>query len=217
MWIILVFIASLICCTDAWSIPKPPPSSSSKKISTRNDFIHQFTSSATLLLTSSTISTPKLANAAPPFAIMQEELGYFPIKDDNGETYMVPTKIKRKSTDQAISLAKYLSKGKGATMYGAYWCPHCQRQKELFGYEAFQYINYIECSPKGYKNDFSMCINDGIEGYPTWKFSNGESVSGEMELVDIAKKSGYKGKFDDRLEKVNGSGVPPIGGGACAE
>jgi len=216
MWTILVFIASSICCVHGWSIPKPPPSS--KKISTRNDFIHQFTSSATLLLTS---SIPQLANAAPPFAIMQEELGYFPIKDDNGETYMVPSKIKRTSTDQAISLAKYLSssnnKGKrGATMYGAYWCPHCQRQKELFGYEAFQYINYIECSPKGYKNDFGMCINDGIEGYPYWKFDmNGSSQSGEMELIDIAKKSGYKGKFDDELEKVNG--VPPIGGGACAE
>jgi len=100
-------------------------------------------------------------------------------------------------------------------MYGAYWCPHCQRQKELFGYEAFQYINYIECSPKGYKNEFSLCINDGIEGYPYWKFGNGEDQSGEMELVDIAKISGYKGKFDDALEKVNG--VPPIGGGACAE
>jgi len=216
MWIILVFIASLICCVDGWSMLKPP-SPSSKKIFTRNDFIHQFTTSASLLLTSSPL-TPQQANAAPPFAIMQEELGYFPIKDDNGETYMVPSKIKRKSTDQAISLAKYLSskKGKGgATMYGAYWCPHCQRQKELFGYEAFQYINYIECSPKGYKNNFSMCINDGIEGYPYWKFNNGEDQSGEMELVDIVKKSGYKGKFDDRLEKVNA--VPPIGGGACAE
>ena len=209
-----MFIAPLICCIDGWSIPKPP-SPSSKKISTRNDFIHQFTTSATLLLTSSIIS--QRANAAPPFAIMQEELGYFPIKDDNGETYMVPSKIKRTSTDQAISLAKYLSKGKGgATMYGAYWCPHCQRQKELFGLEAFQYINYIECSPKGYKNNYGMCINDGIEGYPYWKFDmNGEDQSGEMELVDIVKKSGYKGKFDDRLEKVNA--VPPIGGGACAE
>ena len=30
-------------------------------------------------------------------------------------------------------------------MYGAYWCPHCQAQKKVFG-ESFQYVPYVECT-----------------------------------------------------------------------
>eukprot|EP01083_Nonionella_stella_P208630 756947_1 len=161
-------------------------------------------------------SSPQPANAAPPFAIMAEEMGYFPIKDERtGETMMVPAKAKRQSTDQAIALAKYLqSSGRGAggaTMYGAYWCPHCSRQKELFGAEAWKYVSYVECAPKGYKSQYATCLEKGVDGYPSWKFGNGESQGGEMELADIAKLSGFRGKFDAKLE----TGVPPLGGGSC--
>src|ERR1700756_4791741 len=37
---------------------------------------------------------------------------------------------------------------KGAKMYGAFWCPHCEEQKEQFG-SSFQYVNYVECGVKG--------------------------------------------------------------------
>lgn len=154
------------------------------------------------------------ANAAPPFAIMAEEVGYFPVTDERtGQTVMVPAKAKRQSTEQSIELAKYLQSS-GARMYGAFWCPHCQRQKELFGREAWKYIDYIECSPKGYKAKYATCIDQKVDGYPTWKFGNGKSQGGEMELADIAKVSGYlkKGRtFDASIE----TGVPPLGGGSC--
>ncbi len=103
---------------------------STTTITTRTDFLkNMFAASAALpILTSS----PRPSNAAPPFAIMAEELGYFPVTDEaSGETVMVPAKAKRSSTDQAVELAKYLQSTK-AVMYGAFWCPHCQRQSKSF-------------------------------------------------------------------------------------
>ena len=95
---------------------------------------------------------PKMTLAAPPIAIIAEEMGYFPVTNKGGDTVYIPAKIKRSSTDQAIALANHL-KSRGSVMYGAYWCPHCQHQKELFGKEAWALIDYVECSPKGYYYD----------------------------------------------------------------
>ena len=178
---------------------------------TRNNFVRKMlvATTAAFPLFSSVSSQP--SNAAPPFAIMAEELGYFPVTDERtGETVMVPAKAKRESTDQAVALAKHLKSTKG-TMYGAFWCPHCQRQKELFGKEAWSLITYVECSPKGYKSQFATCIDAKVDGYPTWTFGNGRMQGGEMELIDIAKTSGYGKPFDASLE----GGVPSLGGGGC--
>ncbi|KAL7500617.1 hypothetical protein ACHAWT_011249 [Skeletonema menzelii] len=179
---------------------------------TRTDFLrNMFAASAALPILA---SSPRPSNAAPPFAIMAEELGYFPVKDEkSGETVMVPAKAKRESTDQAVELAKYLQSTK-AVMFGAFWCPHCQRQKELFGKEAWKYITYVECSPKGYKSQYATCLSNGIDGYPSWKFGNGKSQGGEMELNDIAQTSGFSKKitFDGSLEEGQ---VPSLGGGGC--
>jgi hypothetical protein len=51
---------------------------------------------------------------------------------------------------------------KGFTMYGAYWCPHCQQEKSYFG-DSFKYINYVECTEKT-----QLCLDKGVQGYPTW-------------------------------------------------
>ena len=140
-------------------------------------------------------------------------MGYFPVIDErSGETVMVPAKAKRESTDQAVALAKYLQ-STGAIMYGAFWCPHCSRQKELFGKEAWKYISYVECSPKGYRTKYATCLEKGVDGYPSWKFGNGKSQGGEMELMDIAKMSGYKKAFNADLE----AGVPALGGGGSCQ
>jgi len=140
------------------------------------------------------------ANAAPPIAIISEELGYFPVTNQAGETIYVPARVKRQSTDQAIALAKHLSQS-GAIMYGAYWCPHCSRQKEMFGSEAWSYIKYIECSAKGYAyGGPKMCAPALENGFPTWKFSKDNIASGEMALGRIADLSAYKGSFDSSLE-----------------
>jgi hypothetical protein len=143
------------------------------------------------------------ASAAPPISIIAEELGYFPVQNKEGTVMYIPKKVTRKSTDQAIELAKAMNE-KGITMYGAYWCPHCSRQKELFGQEAWGYVNYVECAPKGYGFK-GMCKN--VDGYPTFLDKRGKEVfSGERPLELIAQDLGFKG-FDASLEDA----VPMIG------
>lgn len=86
--------------------------------------------------------------------------------------------------------AKCIS-SKGARMYGAWWCPHCAEQKQEFGY-AFQYINYIECSPEGQRTMNDTCKQAGIKGYPTWKFPDGFTKEGPMTLSALSDKTGCK-------------------------
>ena len=77
----------------------------------------------------------------------------------------------------------------GVTMYGAWWCPHCERQKEEFG-DAFSFVNYVECSPAGTRSMSAACKAEGIEGYPTWEYADGSRVSGEQRLETLATQTG---------------------------
>ena len=76
----------------------------------------------------------------------------------------------------------------GVSMYGAWWCSHCENQKELFG-SAFDRLNYVECSTAA-RTMNQTCRDAGIEGYPTWEFSDGSRLSGEQSLEMLAEKSG---------------------------
>lgn len=77
---------------------------------------------------------------------------------------------------------------KGVKFYGAFWCPHCQAQKALFG-KSVSKLPYIECSnPDGQTQD-QVCNDAKIEGYPTWEFADGSRVSGEQSLQTLADKS----------------------------
>lgn len=143
---------------------------------------------------------PEVARAAPPVAVIAEELGYFPVTNRAGETVYVPARLKRSSTAQAVELARYLASS-GAVMYGAFWCPHCQRQREMFGREAWELITYVECARNGVDSDVKACSRAGVDGFPTWRFRNGRpSVGGEMPLARLAEVSGYQGVFDDAAE-----------------
>lgn len=59
-----------------------------------------------------------VARAAPPIAVIAEELGYFPVQNRAGDLVYVPKRVQRESSEQAIELAKKMSE-KGAVMYGA--------------------------------------------------------------------------------------------------
>jgi len=76
----------------------------------------------------------------------------------------------------------------GVKMFGAWWCPHCKSQKELFG-KSFEKINYTECSDPGSNEMNQTCKSAGIEGFPTWEFKDGTRVSGEVKLEDLGKKA----------------------------
>ncbi len=86
-------------------------------------------------------------------------------------------------------------KDKGATFYGAFWCPHCKAQKKLFGSSA-KYLPYIECSTADASGQTKECIDKKIEGYPTWELADGtripnDSVDGAgVKLETLAEKTG---------------------------
>lgn len=108
---------------------------------------------------------------------------------DNGVVAGASTE-QQPSYDSAYieKLAKFLSE-KGAVMYGAYWCPHCQDQKKLFG-DAVKYIDYVECDAKGPNANPDECVAQGIDGYPTWIYQ-GKKFSGTQSLADLAKMVGF--------------------------
>lgn len=92
------------------------------------------------------------------------------------------------SADPKIDAFAQCLSDNGAKMYGAWWCPHCERQKELFG-KSFSKITYTECSVPGSKEMNQVCKDAKIEGYPTWEFKDGTRVSGEQTLEDLGKKT----------------------------
>ena len=91
-----------------------------------------------------------------------------------------------------LQLAAYLTEV-DAKMYGAWWCPHCHSQKQLFGAEAAKKIPYIECDPEGQNPQASVCrAIPEIEGFPTWEVE-GQFLSGAQPLSVLAEASGYTG------------------------
>ena len=80
-------------------------------------------------------------------------------------------------------------KDKGAVFYGAFWCPHCQTQKTLFG-KSKKLLPYVECSTPDGKGQHSICKEKKVVGYPTWEFADGSRESGEIALQKLSEKTG---------------------------
>lgn len=76
----------------------------------------------------------------------------------------------------------------GATFYGAFWCPHCLDQKRDFGNSA-KLLPYEECSTPNRQGQLQVCIDEGIESYPTWEFADGERLSGYTPMDVIAERT----------------------------
>jgi hypothetical protein len=85
----------------------------------------------------------------------------------------------------------------GATFFGAFWCPHCQAQKKLFGTSA-KLLPYEECSTADGQSQLPACKEKGIESYPTWFFKDGTKKSGEISLEDLATFTGCPLTQDSR-------------------
>jgi thiol-disulfide isomerase/thioredoxin len=79
-------------------------------------------------------------------------------------------------------------KDKGATFYGAYWCPHCKSQKALFG-SSVKFLPYVECSTPDGANQTQICIEKKVVSYPTWEFLDGTRLTGEIPLLQLAEKT----------------------------
>ncbi len=107
-----------------------------------------------------------------------------------------------------IALATHLA-NTGAKMYGAYWCPHCHDQKQLFGKEAVSKMPYVECAEDGLNSQTATCQSiPEIKGFPTWQV-NGEFLSGTQTLGTLALASGYKGPSNFVNEDEAGASAAP--------
>ena len=80
---------------------------------------------------------------------------------------------------------------RGVKMYGAYWCPHCQEQKEKFG-ASFEFAPYTECGVQGDLHaETQVCKDAGIQHFPTWQFPpTGERVERVFSLESLSERTG---------------------------
>lgn len=78
---------------------------------------------------------------------------------------------------------------KGATFYGAFWCPNCGNQKKVFGADA-KLLPYVECSTPDAKGQLPACTEKGIGSYPTWEFADGTRITGTQDVTTLAEKAG---------------------------
>lgn len=86
------------------------------------------------------------------------------------------------------SFAKCI-KDSGTKLYGAYWCPHCNNQKNMFG-KSQKYLPYTECSLPERAGQTEACKTAEIESYPTWIFSDNSKEEGEIVIEKLAEKTG---------------------------
>jgi hypothetical protein len=132
------------------------------------------------------------AYAAPPFAVIAEELGYYPIMVPTSPSsgsqspttiQYVAKRVQRPSTQQAIDLAHYMRTvpDHQIVLAGTYWCSHTSHQRELFGIEAWNELNKKEpsTSPSSNGNNqrnamkssigftYIECAPQGYRGNPT--------------------------------------------------
>lgn len=83
-------------------------------------------------------------------------------------------------------------KGKGAVLYSAFDCPHCETQKEIFT-EGIEHLPYVECQ-QGIddSSETDVCRDKNITGYPTWEFADGSRLIGVQTLKALGDKTGCK-------------------------
>ncbi len=72
----------------------------------------------------------------------------------------------------------------GVKMYGTERCSHCKNQKALFGPD-FAQVTYIDCDAQK-----QVCMDNGIQGYPTRKDATGNFFPGVQSLEKLAEIAG---------------------------
>lgn len=90
-------------------------------------------------------------------------------------------------TSKYDNFAKCLTE-KDVVMYGAYWCPHCTNQKNIFG-ESFKYVNYVECDARGENARPELCEQENIQSIPAWVI-DGKQYVGEHSLQELGVLTG---------------------------
>ncbi len=105
------------------------------------------------------------------------------------------------SSPEQRALAGQLSR-QGAEFYGAWWCPACFQQKNLFGKEASRLLPYVECDKT--EADRQRCTAAKIQAYPTWVLK-GQRLVGVRKLDELKRWA----------DEVGGSPAPASARGAA--
>ncbi|MGI0491228.1 vitamin K epoxide reductase family protein [Alkalinema pantanalense CENA528] len=143
------------------------------------------------------VSMVTLVSTLAIYAPQQDTASASTIGDAQGNVYFL---VDATSGESEVQLAKHL-KASGAKMYGAFWCPHCCEQKQLFGKEAMKEMDYVECAEGGKDAQVNTCKTSldaaaqqtgQAPGFPTW-FVGGKYYAGRQTLAELAKNSGYTG------------------------
>jgi len=107
-----------------------------------------------------------------------------------------PPPITSTSTPQALQIARDLV-SLDAKMYGAYWCSHCNDQKQIMGREAMQLVTYVECAKEGKDSRKDLCKARDVPGFPTWDIG-GKLYPGEWGLDELEEIVGKAMKKEGR-------------------
>ncbi|MEB3169116.1 MAG: hypothetical protein VKK97_10350 [Synechococcaceae cyanobacterium] len=110
------------------------------------------------------------------------------------------------SSPEQRSLSAFL-RAQGFLFYGAWWCPACFKQKNLFGREAGNQLPYVECEKQPEQQQ--RCEAAGIQAYPTW-VRGGERREGVQSLEELKRWSGFPGDAADAASRprVSGAAAP---------
>ena len=91
------------------------------------------------------------------------------------------------SSPEQLALAEHLRRS-GVVFYGAWWCPACFKQKDLFGQQAGNRLPYVECDKD--QPGRERCQAADVKAYPTWVF-RGERREGVQSLEELKRWSGF--------------------------
>lgn len=91
------------------------------------------------------------------------------------------------STADQLALVEHL-RLKGVVFYGAWWCPACFKQKNLFGQQAGNQLPYVECEKTEAQQE--RCSKAGIAAYPTWVMGS-QKLEGVQTLEALGRWSGF--------------------------
>ena len=96
----------------------------------------------------------------------------------------------RNSSPQALALTQHL-KAIEARFYGAWTCPACFKQMNLFGKQAGADLTYVEWrKPKQLTEQAEACNAAEIRAYPTWVLPDARRKVGVQSLEALRRWSG---------------------------
>jgi hypothetical protein len=93
------------------------------------------------------------------------------------------------SNAEQTALSEHLRQ-RGALFYGAWWCPACFMQKNLFGKQAGNRLPYVECD----KSDAgrARCEAASIRAFPTWDLPGKPRLEGVQSLDTLKVWSDFQ-------------------------